>query len=757
MGFKRYFFAGIVFLILLVGFETSFVFSQCGGLPDCDFDFPPDCKAQCGCKWNGGNCRVAGCGDCGVEGQCLASGCSWTVIPPVDDGTGDDGTGDDGTGDDGTGDDGTGDDGTGDDGTGDDGTGDDGTGDDGTGDDGTGDDGTDDDGTGDDGTGNNQATGSSGSSSTVYVDLIVDEPNSFVSLPNGEYSLITRGFENGDLSSGLEVYSFSDLFGAVQLQHNYDLLGKGHYGGTVYFYNMPEDTYDVTFRAVNSDMSKDKIMKINLNPNIYFDFGLSSGYEKGKRIIFDGFLETILEERVRDAIVEISFESGDFSYSVNTTSDYLGRVYYEYLISFAEPAGEWKVVIDAEDEYGNVGHEEFFINVTSPPNTEYYSVVFQSPIEDSVVSRGDTVPISVKVFDEDELVENAQVAFKDPEGELVYLDEKSPGVYATDYELSEGVEVGDWNLFMQAVNDESGFVKAGGNQIELAVDEAKLTISELSPNAHNFFTGQNVEFSAEVEYSNGDSLDNSLVYAYLGNKKIRLKSEGNGVYSSEYLILPEDSEEVTVSFYATDVYGNDYLSAPRMIEVEELSGIELQLRLFYYGFLLKYMYIIIISILGTILITQPLWHNVQLRITRRKAENNYTQNVENQKDLQRKYFKNHLISRDAYDNLMMKYKEKESDLKDKIGALNKKLGAKTKHVKPEKKKHSKRPKKPVNATQNKKVKPAAHKKSMTPKKSIKSVKGSKPSKGKVVSKPSSKNKISSKAKNSIKKFVKKKK
>ena len=49
-----------------------------------------------------------------------------------------------------------------------------------------------------------------------------------------------------------------------------------------------------------------------------------------------------------------------------------------------------------------------------------------------------------------------------------------------------------------------------------------------------------------------------------------------------------------------------------------------------------------------------------------------------EKDIQRKYFKHHSITREDYDKLMLKYRERASDLKEKRSVLSKKLGRKEK-------------------------------------------------------------------------------
>ena len=49
-----------------------------------------------------------------------------------------------------------------------------------------------------------------------------------------------------------------------------------------------------------------------------------------------------------------------------------------------------------------------------------------------------------------------------------------------------------------------------------------------------------------------------------------------------------------------------------------------------------------------------------------------------EKDTQMKYFKFHSISREDYDKLMLKYRERASDLKEKRLMLNQKLGGKEK-------------------------------------------------------------------------------
>ena len=151
-----------------------------------------------------------------------------------------------------------------------------------------------------------------------------------------------------------------------------------------------------------------------------------------------------------------------------------------------------------------------------------------------------------------------------------------------------------------------------------------------------------------------------------------------GEYSAFYLFTEKDVKAASLQLSASDIYGNSVVLTPKSIEVEQIGKYELKLRLFYYNILARYWYLFVFGVILIILITGPLWHRAYLKRSLKKAIENETRVIEMEKDIQRKYFKHHSITREDYDKLMLKYRERASDLKEKRLLLSKKLGRKEK-------------------------------------------------------------------------------
>ncbi|MDO8459546.1 MAG: hypothetical protein Q7S74_00400, partial [Nanoarchaeota archaeon] len=153
---------------------------------------------------------------------------------------------------------------------------------------------------------------------------------------------------------------------------------------------------------------------------------------------------------------------------------------------------------------------------------------------------------------------------------------------------------------------------------------------------------------------------------------IKLIETGLGEYSAFYLFTEKDVNAASLQLSASDIYGNSVAFTPKAIKVEQIGKYELKLRLFYYNILARYWYLFILGVILVILITEPLWHRVYLKRSLKRVIENEERVIEMEKDIQRKYFKHHSITREDYDKLMLKYREKAADLKEKKLKLQKK-------------------------------------------------------------------------------------
>jgi len=253
------------------------------------------------------------------------------------------------------------------------------------------------------------------------------------------------------------------------------------------------------------------------------------------------------------------------------------------------------------------------------------------------------------------------------------LQEVAPGTYTAEYKIKPDDPLERWYIAVQAVKTVNGITKAGGTKIPIVIWPAALNLALVNQRTTDFFTGQQTEIKAELSYSDGIKIEKADVFATIGNETIKLIETNLGEYSVFYLFTEKDVTATSLQLSASDIYGNSVAITPKAIEVKQIGKYELKFRLFYYNILARYWYIFVFGILLAVTVTKPLWYKKYLKVNLKKAVENEERVIEMEKDIQRKYFKHHSITREDYDKLMLKYRERASDLKEKRLRLNEKL------------------------------------------------------------------------------------
>mgnify|MGYP001568507065 CR=1 FL=1 len=506
------------------------------------------------------------------------------------------------------------------------------------------------------------------------VKVIPENPKDGDTIKRGILTILVKGYEGDLLDPNLDFTAESELFGKIELENNFEFRGQGIYGAKVKLgKNITKEQYAIVIKGESSRRFDEERILVNVDPTIYINTNIEEHYFKGRRIRFTGDLKYFNKEPAGNVTVLLRISALDFLLDKVIPSDPDGKFIDSYLISFAEPDGKWNIGMIAADENENEGNAELSTRVSTPERVAFYIVTFLSPLKDAEYKRGDIVPITVEIKEEDTPIENASVDFRNPKAEIINLNEIRAGTYTAEYKISPDDPLGRWHIAVQSVKTQYGATRAGGNKIAVNIRPAAINLDLLRPTTSKFFIGLKTEIRAKLSYVDGTKVENANVMVKISNETILLAEYGPGLYTASYLFADKDVGTQSLQLIATDIYGNGVTTAPKAIDVEQIGKYELKLRLFYYNILLRFWYLWILGIVLIVIVTSPIWHLAQLKASLNKTIEEERRVLEMEKDTQHKYFKEHVMSRGDYDKFMLKYRERTSDLKEKKIKLEKAL------------------------------------------------------------------------------------
>lgn len=513
------------------------------------------------------------------------------------------------------------------------------------------------------------------------VKIVVKNPQDGDTIKRGALTILVEGYVASNLDPEVRVSAESELFGEIKLINNFEQRGTGIYGANVTISkDIEKGEHAIIVKGEQATYDEQRIL-INVDPEIHINvFFNQEEFLKGERILLSGNLAYFDGEPVKNNTMVLSISAPDFLTNKTIRSDVLGRFDDSYLISFAEPDGQWSINILAADKDANEGKANYVKKVSTPSGVAFYAVTFLSPLKNAEFKRGSIVPITVEIKDEGKPVEKANPDFRNPKAEITALREIAPGTYTAEYKIGWDDPPGNWYIAVQAVKTTNNITKAGGTKIPVMIRPAAMNLVLIRPATADFFTGLKTEIKAELNYPDGTKIEKADVFAVIGDQTIKLAETGSGEYSAFYLFTEKDVEAASLQLIASDIYGNSITLTPKAIEVKQISKYELILRLFYYNILARYWYLFVLGALLVTLATKPLWYSAYLKRSLKRAVENEKRAVAMEKDTQVKYFKQHSIPREDYDKLMMKYRERASDLKEKKLRLGSALAGKNRKI-----------------------------------------------------------------------------
>ena len=518
-------------------------------------------------------------------------------------------------------------------------------------------------------------TTTAGGGGPAPITVSMEAPEDGQTIKREILTVIVKGYRGTNPETDMVVTATSDLFEEVSLINNFEQRGSGIYGANVTISkDVKKGNYVLLVRGRKESATDEHQILVTLDPTITVDAAVKDSYFKGERIFFEGDVKYFDKSLATNASLEIAlFAPGDFFLNLSAYSDENGKFAVSYPISYAEPDGAWDIRITAKDKEGNEGSKLLKTKVSTPEGVVFYTVNILSPFKDAEFKRGSIVPITVEVKDEGKPLEKAKVEFKDLHGDFLPLEEVSPGIYSGEAKLHPPPHDTVWQLSVQALKTVDGVTKAGGNRIPVRILPATLNLVLLQPTNFEFFAGQQITIRARATYADGSAVEKGKVNVKIGNQTVALLEDSQGNYQATYLFSPKDITAKGLELDAEDVDGNSVVVPQKAIVVNPIGKIELAVRLFYYNIVVRYWYLLVLSFLLLALGTYPIWYPYSLNIILKNLTEAETRITEMQKDIQRKYFKQHSISRNDYDKLISKYREQSSSMREKKLKIGKKL------------------------------------------------------------------------------------
>jgi hypothetical protein len=306
------------------------------------------------------------------------------------------------------------------------------------------------------------------------------------------------------------------------------------------------DSFETCLINVTSETSPSQL-SINLQTD-------KTEYFKGETIRISGSVRDAKGNPVKDARVLIKLSSGIWEWNYQTSTNVLGRFNYEYPISFGDPEGEWKILVNAYDEYGNEGSAETKVRVSIPPQV-YYSLRFISPLQDSLYKRGENLNIEVEVKKGESLVSNATVTCKIPAGFSIRLNETTPGIYFGTYLISFNDPLGTYSLVCQAIKEEKDKILSGGSFINIVIEPARINLKLVSPPTTTLTSEDIILFTVEATYPNGEKVKGATVTLIFQGETISLNEASSGNYTCSFKVKGEGQSVARI--LAKDINDNE--------------------------------------------------------------------------------------------------------------------------------------------------------------------------------------------------------
>lgn len=683
---------GLILIVICFYFKLSFTGKAtdpiCSGTPICNYPNSFSCNAHCACNWVD-TCIVVGCSECDSESDCGDSSCTWTPAEPfcgdeiIDAGEDCDGSNLGGETCESQGFD-----------------------------------------SGDlacsscefntsdcvvpesCGDGTCQATETcnscpgdcgqcptttiiSGGGGTIgIVEIVPRVPLEGDIIRHGILELKTQIYYAGKpISSNLvKVMANSTMFGEINLKHEAG-LDKGIYVANVTIgKDVKEGKQRINYEATYANKFDEVSVLVDAQYSLNINTNLNQEYFKGNEILFSGSVFNLEQLPVSNAIITIEAynkETRIFTIYAITNED--GEFLTNYFIKYADPEGDWDIIINAISEDKKLGEIDLPMKVEVPTGVDYYSVNFLSPLKDTLFRRGEIIPISVEVKEIENLIENASVIIYTPTNEIVNLEEGELGKYFGNYLVKTDDTLGNWFLKAE-VSKESGVIKkVGGANLPIKIGFTDIKFNMLNPKKETIYANSRLKIKTKLTYPDSSLVKGANLNAFLSNGEIiPLLEKSDGVYEGDYFVNVKDTGTLSLEIKAEDASENiGILKENLFVRKRSILG---NLLAYLKEGIIKYWWAVIAFLIIGAFIYKPTfeinWINKKLK----KAKEEQIKIKSMQIYTEKKYYKEGSITKRNFIELMSKYEERLLKTKEEQKILEKSLSEKINQIKEKSKK-----------------------------------------------------------------------
>ncbi|MBU1120561.1 MAG: choice-of-anchor X domain-containing protein [archaeon] len=429
--------------------------------------------------------------------------------------------------------------------------------------------------------------------------------------------------------------------------------------------------------AEMAGVSSTKQFTLSVDPSLEMSLVLDRNeYELGDLIEMSGFLKKRGEPLSRKIELR-AFFNGKEIFESETISDENGFYSYAEHTALNQLEGEWIIQARAEDASKNTGIAEEIASMKKETITYFLELIFVSPENNALFSRGEEIKIILDVFFEGKAVENATLKALFPNNETMFLREVSNGRYVLEYDIPIDFSLGKQRIFFNAIKDINEFTYSGSNSIEVTIDKAKVELELISPDKSVVVLGEILNFTVKATYGKEIPVSNATVEMKVNDEVLDVIETEAGVYNATFLIDEEfigENKELTLSIDLNDSFEN---VKSRNVSFE-VTG-EPTIEYFFRTNPLIFLSLILLAVFFVILLVmiKKRVGNISA-LTKRREELNRLR-----MDLQEKYFNKGTIGTEEYYALLNKYTSELRDIDSTITAFKGKKKKEEKEVEKE--------------------------------------------------------------------------
>ncbi len=505
--------------------------------------------------------------------------------------------------------------------------------------------------------------------------IAVREPTDRETIKRGTHLLKIAVFQGKGYTSSVRVFVKSPLlpFGLElydDRKHNDEGILDGVYANEfVISRDIKPGQYPVTITAEKPGLRAEVTIKLNIDPVLRINLtNFKSAYLLGDGIELSGAVSDF-KAAAPNVTLNISLFTLEAQniYGRSHITDSKGMFSGLYYVSFADPEGEWQLVMRASDKDGNDGMLNLNTTIGAQEGVLYYLINFLSPVKGAQYPRGQKVPVTVEVSEEGKPVGGANVSFSSPAGEQLTLAETEQGVYTGEYAIKLDDPPGQWRVAAQAVKKEGNITKAGGNFIPLQVNPAEISIEFLSPAESTALTGAEMEYKVKAGYPDGTPVRGADLMLKLRDKiKIPMEEIEEGIYAAKYLLGKEETGTLSASVAATDGEGNRGEAKSKDIFVRTRTLPELYMLIAYQKVLRPYWWALasVLLIAGLVLAPHYKVKMLKRKIAKAKAEQEKVKSM--QIEVEQEYYSKGAVSKEDFRKLVQQYKERAAKASEQL-------------------------------------------------------------------------------------------